>query len=260
MASIDEVQVKITAETTELEAQLAALKSKAEGTVGAIVNVRTLGVACAVLSLALLVIGIVLGVLTVRQNKALANSQAISVKQQQTVDQAQQRIEQRDAAWKVEQAKWEKERAEIKTAPQATRIIEKYIPQIAGQSVADVKSEEIAPEIRAQLPNAPSYVVKTEQAEVETAKAVQAGQECAANLLRCQQDGADLRKQTKALTADRDNWRDTANGGSVARRALHIGIVGACSAGGAGVGASQGSKGAAIGSLIGAVACAIFTK
>lgn len=258
--AMDEVRVKVTAETAELQEHLAALKAKAEGTVAAVLNVRTLAKVCAALFAMLVALCGLAGVLSVRQGKALAGAQAFSAAQQQIVDQAQKRMDQREADWQKQRAEWERERAAIQTAPQAVRVIEKYVPQTTGQSVPDVKPEQIAPEVRQNLPNAPSYVVKTTQAEVETAKAVQAGQQCASALQKCEKDAADLRTQAGANKSDRDNWRETAQGGSTSKRTARVGLISLCGAGGAAAGAIRGSKGAAIGSFVGAVACAIWAK
>jgi hypothetical protein len=257
---LEDVKVKVTADTADVEAKLASLKATAEGIMAPLLKTRTLVIACVVLALFLIGIGTILGVLSARQSRALAAAQAVSAAQQQLVEQAEQRLKDRDVAWQTERAAWQKEREAIRTAPQAVRVIEKYLPATVGQTVPDVTPAQIAAEVVAALPPSPTYVVTTPQAEVATAQAVQEGKECAAHVLKLEADGVDLRTQVQAVTTDRDTWRTAAQGGSLARRILRVGIVGACGAGGAAVGAGRGSQGAAIGSFIGAVACTIATK
>lgn len=260
MAGNDDFKVKITADTTEALAELEALTGKAKGALGAVLNVRLLAITCGVLILVLAGLITTMVILAVRQGRALEQVQAVSLQQQKLVDEAQTRITQREAAWQVERAAWAKERAAIRTAPQAVRIIEKYIPQLVGQTVTEVPPAQIAPEVAAALPPTPTYVVTTPEAQVETARAVQQGQECAAHVLKLETDGVDLRGQVQAVTKDRDTWRQAARGGSWAKRLFRGSVIGLCGAGGAAVGAGRGSKGAAIGSLVGAVACTIVTK
>lgn len=256
-----DVKVKVTADVAELEAELDRLRAKAEGALGGAVSHATL--VKITLGL-LLMVGAALLVgayLYVDQVKKAAAADAYSKAQKDVVQAAEARLEQREKDWQKREAELEAERAAIKSAPQAVRVIEKYLPQITGQSVAQVAPAQIAPEIRQKLPDASSYVVKTEQAEVETGKAVQAGEQCKEGLAKCQKDVVDLKEAKQAVEKDRDSWEKTAKGGSKTRRALRGALIGGCAAGGAAAGAGAGSrKGAAIGALVGAVVCAIATK
>lgn len=83
--------------------------------------------------------------------------------------------------------------------------------------------------------------------------------ECDKKLDNCQKNSVIADGKLKDMTADRDNWKNTAKGGSKWHRALKIAKCGAVAGGGAGLGALLGkSKGAAIGGFAGSAGCAIF--
>lgn len=254
------IKMAIELDTAAAEAQIDALAAKAKSLAGATLNLKTIGIVVGLLWLITMGLIIGIGVLTLRQHRALDRAQAISEQQQQTIHAAQQSLAAREAAWQQERAKWEAERAAIRTAPQAIKVIERYLPAIAGQTVAGVPAAQVPPEVTTALPPTPTVVISTPEAEMALARAVQAGQECEARTLKLSADGVDLRDQVHALTVDRDTWRATARGGSIARRLGRGALVGLCGAGGAAIGSGQGRQGAAIGSLIGAVACMVATK
>lgn len=84
-------------------------------------------------------------------------------------------------------------------------------------------------------------------------------QECDTNLSACAADKILAASQFKEMTADRDNWKDTAKGGSKWTRFVKgLKVVG-CAGGGAALGSLMGkTKGAAIGAVAAGSACQVF--
>lgn len=265
-----------------------------EAAISRVMTVRALAKICAVQAIIIIAAGVLFYGNYKRQAARMAEAQAFSSTQQQVIDKARADIAARQAAQEKERAAWEKERREIKSAAAAVKIITKYVPGTEGQMVA-IPAAQVSPEvfhqaargagtplgehgapggqafqlsIPALAPGAiaaadakpKTFVLQTEQAAINTALAVQAGQQCKGELEGCRLDVKDYRAQVQALELDRNKWRDTAKGGSGARRFMRFLAIGACGAGGAAIGAEKGNKGAAIGSLAGAVGCAILTR
>lgn len=84
-------------------------------------------------------------------------------------------------------------------------------------------------------------------------------QQCDAKLDGCKKDAAIAADQLKQMTADRDTWKQTAQGGSKWKRFTKgLKVIG-CAGGGAAIGAlTAKTKGAAIGGAAGAAGCQIF--
>ncbi len=211
------------------------------------------------ISSALLITGVVTAVLYVQQVKATAGAEAYSAAKQEVIHAAEKRIEQREREWREREAGWEREKRDIKSAAQAVRVIEKYIPHAQGE-VVQVQPEQLPQPIREKLPDSPGYTVMTEQASVQLGQDLVECQKNKEALQVCGKDKEDLRAQIEAAQQQRDEWRKVALGGSKAKRVVKAGVLGLCSAGGAAVGAGHGSKGAAIGALVGAVGCALLTR
>lgn len=188
---------------------------------------KLLGVAVGVL----LLLGVIFAYLYVQQVKLTAEAEAygkakdqVIAANQKLIEEAQQRIEQREKQWQREREAWEREKREIRSQAQAVRVIEKYVPQAEG-AVAEVKREELTPEIAVQLPDAAKYSVMTEQAAVELARELVQCRQDQAALGKCEQDRADLRTQLqaakgKALAAEEkaQQWEKAAKGGGKVRR------------------------------------------
>lgn len=255
-----------------------------------VMTVRSLAKICAVQALIIIVLGSVFYCTYKRQAARMAEADAFSSTQQLVIDKAKADMAARQVVLEAERKQWVAERQQIKSAAAAVKIITKYVPGTAGQTVAipaalidpalfnpapgegtpqgtlPAQPGAIAPEALAQaeapaaLETPQNYVLQTEKAAIKTAIAVQEGQQCKRELEGCHMDAKDFRAQVQALELDRNKWRDTAKGGSTAKRILRGLAIGACGAGGAAIGAEKGNKGAAIGSLIGAAGCAFLTK
>lgn len=167
---------------------------------------------------------------------------------------AQARAEERskaheDSIKQIEQVRLAKD-AELEAArnkPATVQTVTKYLP-LPLPAKSEIKLET--------LPDSPlPQIVLTGDAQ-ENLKAIQnmeiAHLKCANDLIACKAD-------YKLMTADRDNWKDSAKGGSKWHRAVKelkcLGVLG----GGAGLGSVLGGwKGAAIGGVTGEAACKIF--
>lgn len=179
----------------------------------------------------LLLLGATFAYLYVQQVKLTAEAEAygkakdeVIAGKQKIIEEAQQRIERREKQWQRERAAWERERREIRTQAQAVRVIEKYVRQAEG-AVAEVKREELKPEVAGQLPDAPKYSVMPEQTAVELARELVQCRQDQAALGKCEQDTADLRAQVqaaeeKAIAAEEkaERWERAAKGGSKVKR------------------------------------------
>lgn len=188
---------------------------------------KLLAVAVAVL----LVLGMVFAYLYVQQVRETAQAEAYSkakdqviAANQRLIEEAEQRIEKREKEWQRERDVWEREKREIKSQAQAVQVIEKYVPQAEG-AVAEVKREELKPEVVEGLPDAQKYSVMTEQAAIEVARQIVQCKQDQAALGKCEQDVADLRTQLqaaegKAQAAEEkaQQWEKAAKGGGKVKR------------------------------------------
>jgi hypothetical protein len=140
------------------------------------------------------------------------------------------------------------EMAQVKTTPQAVKVIEHYIPQAAP--VATVERSQIAPEV--VLPDAPGKLtIRTQPQEIAVAQTVSDFQVCKSDLKQCSAD-------KESLTRDRDKWETAAKGGTKGQRFKGFLKSALCGGGGAAAGAAttKGSaKGAAIGAIGGMALC-----
>jgi hypothetical protein len=179
----------------------------------------------------LLLLGVIFAYLYVQQVKLTAEAEAygkakdeVIAANQKRIEEAKQRIEQREKQWQREREAWEQEKREIKSQAQAVRVIEKYVPQAEG-AVAEVKREELKPEIAERLPDAPKYTVLPEHTAVELARQIVQCKQDQAALGKCEQDTVDLRAQVlaaeekaKAAEEKAERWEKTAKGGGKVKR------------------------------------------
>jgi hypothetical protein len=137
----------------------------------------------------------------------------------------------RDTADKQQQQDAQKAKAEVTTAPQAVKIITQLV-QVPTSSASSTQAQAVAvtpqdltPQVQAQLPNSPSYMVTTQAQSTATAQAlIQCGAD-QKSLDTCKSDNAGAAVALTAMTADRDNWKSTANGGTFWQRFKHDAIV-----------------------------------
>lgn len=124
------------------------------------------------------------------------------------------------------------------------------------QTVA-VQPQQLSPEVRAQMPDAPEYVLQTQAAAVSTSKALLQCRADQASLTTCQADKVDLQQQLADEQRTAQAWRNAAKGGSTAHRVLQVAKCAAFAGGGAAVGQAAGgqAKWAALGAAAGAIGC-----
>jgi hypothetical protein len=168
----------------------------------------------------------------IQQREALAGAEAFSKakdalieKQNAVIAAADQRMKDRDSAWQKREEQFVKERAEIRTATQAVKVIERIVPATSG-AIAEVKREDLPASARQNLPDAPSYSVMTQESAVEIARMAVDFQRVSSELLKEKQNNADLKTQlsgaqeARAAAEDKARQWQTAARGTVARRVV----------------------------------------
>ncbi len=181
----------------------------------------------------LLLLGATFAYLYIQQVNLTAEAEAygkakdeVIAANQKRIKEAQQRIAQREKQWQRERAAWEREKREIRTQAQAVKAIEKHVPETHG-TVAEIKREDLKPEALAELPlpEAPKYMLMSEQTAVELAQQIVQCRQDQAALGKCEQDTADLRTQiqaaeekAKAAEEKAERWEKAAKGGNKVKR------------------------------------------
>lgn len=130
--------------------------------------------------------------------------------------------------------KIDQQKAEVKTVPDAVRVITKYV-QVPGQDtpIFAVEPSDLTPKEKAELPSSPGYAIQTQESVVQTAKTLLQCQADQGSLDTCKLDLTDMRSQLAARTDEVKVWKSAAKGGSVAKRLLKIGGCAAAVGGGA---------------------------
>lgn len=256
MGEMQDLKINVTAETAEAEAAIARLRQAAQELIHPHTFITKLALcACGIL----LVVIFVWMKFYIDQVRETAKAQAFSDAKQEEIKLVNLRMDQREKEWKEEHGRLVDEMNSIRSAPQATRVIEKYIPQTQG-TITQATKDQVSADVRKNLPDSAGYTVMPDTTFVKLGSDVAAGQVCKSDLKKCAADKADLEIRLAATEQQRDKWQQQAKGGSKSRRALRAIVPAICGAGGAAIGAGKGGKGAAIGALIGAGACAIFTR
>lgn len=197
------------------------------------------------LGLALLLCGVWIAKQEIAQARAEERSKAHEDNQKVLDEQKKQN----DAQLKVELDQLEAARKK----PATIQTITKFLP--APLSVgSEVKIEN--------LPDSPvPQLVVTGDAQ-KNLQAIQgmeiAHLECDRNLDTCRKNAVIADNKFKEMTADRDNWEQTAKGGSKTHRFFKVLKVVGCAGGGAAIGSLAKWKGAAVGAAAGAATCSIF--
>jgi len=140
-----------------------------------------------------------------------------------------------------------------RTKPATVQTVLKYLPAPLPQG-SEVKIEK--------LPDAPAPQLVLSGDAMKNLQAIQdmeiVHKECEVNLKSCTEKQAAQDQQIKALTAERDTWKQTAQGGSKLHRfGKALKVIG-CASGGAALGSLWKTRGAAIGGATGAAACEVI--
>lgn len=162
-------------------------------------------------------------------------------------------IADRDGALKAFQDQIAAQQNAVRTTPQAVQVIEHYVPSPAGQQPVVVQKSDLTPAEKAKLPDAPSYVVLTQDQAVANAKSLLQCDADQKGLQACRADLVDTQKKEAVAEQDAAMWEKTAKGGSRWQRlrsgAWHAG----CGAAAGTVGAVEGNRnGAQVGAVSGA--------
>lgn len=94
--------------------------------------------------------------------------------------------------------------AQVKTTPQAVKVIERYVPQAAP---VVVQKAELPASVTEKLPDSPDFTIRSQPQEIALAQTVTAFEVCKATLQTCQ-------NATASLTRERDQWKIAAKGGT----------------------------------------------
>lgn len=162
--------------------------------------------------------------------------------------------QQADAALKAEKAKGIADRdamqasyeqriaaqqAAVKTSAQAVQVIDHYVTTPEAAQPVVVQKEQLTQAEQAKLPDAPSYVVTTQQQSIDTAKKLLQCDADGSALSVCRSDLADTKTQYSIVSKEAATWEDAAKGGSKWTRiwnAAKYGAVGVAIGVGVGVG------------------------
>lgn len=184
-------------------------------------------------ALALIVAGIFYGNMVLKDHDAKTRAEATDASTKAAQAQADKAIADRDALLKQYQASIAQQEGNVKTAGQAVQVIEHYIP--SPQQAVVVQKADLTPQEQAKLPDAPSYVVTTQQQAVDTAKTLLQCDATGKALDTCKADLDDTGTKLTAETQDAAVWRLAAKGGTKWQR-FRAGL-GHALCGGVGVGA-----------------------
>lgn len=155
--------------------------------------------------------------------------------------------------------------ATVHTSSDAVRYITQYVPQPAAatpnapaQTVAIQRSDLTAAE-QAKVPNAPGYVLQTQDAATATAKELIQCSADRSSLTSCRAELADSDKQQMLLSQQVTVYKDAAKGGSASKRFLKFAGCAALGAGGGAAGAlTKRPLYAAVGAVGGFTACQLL--
>ncbi len=107
------------------------------------------------------------------------------------------------------------QQARVRTSAQAVTIIDHYVPPATPQAGPVVIAKADMPAaIEAKLPDAPSYVVTTQDQSIGIGKKLLQGDADASALATCQLDLTDTRDKVIRSEQDAATWERAAKGGS----------------------------------------------
>jgi hypothetical protein len=150
----------------------------------------------------------------------LDKNQAVGIARADEQDKAAQTAEERadkatsdrDAITKQYEEAIALQEAAVTTPQAAVKVINHYIP--SGATSAIVQRQDLSAAAQAQLPDAPSYAVETDQKAEDTAKALLACDATGKALETCKADLADANLVVDALRTDAKAWQAAAKGGT----------------------------------------------
>ena len=215
----------------------------------------------AALAAALVVICAVVSVEVYRQHRMLESADKVRAANDAERRLLQQQIDTRDKADVQQQQAAQWAIRNVKTSGDAVRILRQVVSVPAAASAAPqtvvAQAADLSPQLREQMPDAPAYVVQTQDAAISTSQTLLQCRADQASLSTCQADKLDLQRQLADEQKTSAAWRDAAKGGSTAKRVLQVAKCAAFAGGGGALGQVAGGQArwAALGAAAGAVAC-----
>lgn len=185
----------------------------------------------------------------------IAAAQAETKAQQAINADLTQQIKDRDTADKTQRAQAQAQESQVKTSADAAKVIGGIA--VDGPFVTS-GDESIQGSTAPAFPDAPSYVLQTQDEAVATAKKIIQCNADEVSLLTCKADLADETKIAAGTQQEVYTWEKAAKGGTTATRFLKIAGCSLAAGGGATLGAAfWHAKGAAIGAIGGAGTCMV---
>lgn len=117
----------------------------------------------------------------------------------------------------------------VKTSTQAVQVIEHYVPMPAAQQPVIVQKADLTPIEQAKLPDAPSYVITTQDQAIDTAKVLLQCDADTKSMSTCKADLKDTQAKESLAEQDAAMWQKSAKGGSKWARiwnATKYGLIG----------------------------------
>lgn len=184
------------------------------------------------------------------------------VKQEISVARAEERSQAHsDAIKEIQKVQAEKDKAvkealdklaQVKAKPATVQTITKYVPiPMPPKSEIKIETPEQGPPQIALTGDVQQNLDWIRNMEISHL-------ECDTKLDSCQKDVTFAGQKLAEMTKDRDNWKNTAKGGSKTHRFFKVLKVTACAGGGAALGSLWKAKGAAIGGAAGAATCSVW--
>lgn len=157
--------------------------------------------------------------------------------------------------------------ANVKTSADAVRTIIQYVPMplvqgatvaIAPQTSVIQRSDLTAVE-QSKIPDAPAYVLETQDASIAVAKKLVACEATDASLTTCKAELVDSDAQAALLRQKAQTWESAAKGGSKSKRFLKLLKCAAFTGAGAAAGSISGKPMyAGVGAVAGFGACQVL--
>jgi len=197
----------------------------------------------------LIAAGLALAVFLVRAEIAVARTEERSKAHAENIQSLTDQQKSDDARLKAVLDQLEQAR----NKPATVQTVTKYLPAPLPAG-SEVKIE--------QLPDSPAPQLVLTGDVQKNLDAIQGMEirhlQCDKSLETCKSNGVIAAKKLSEMTGDRDNWRDTAKGGSKLHRFVKVVKVAGCAGAGAAVGSLWKYRGAAIGGAAGAAGCSFF--
>jgi hypothetical protein len=214
------------------------------------------------LSVVILVVAAIMGKFMLEQKRALDNAAATTTADEANISRLQSDRDARDKTDALQQRASVVAQSEVKTSADAVKVITRYLPSIPANALPAevvVAQGDLSTTERAEVADAPSYVLQTQDAALSIAKNLIACDADRQSLAACKDDLKDADAQTAAQKHESSTWQAVAKGGTKTHRFLNVlKCVGTSAAGAAAGAVTKQTKWAVVGAGAGVVACQLF--